>query len=80
MLQEEVKISNSLQHEGKIHEPPSTLDVRVTKLKDALKETAKRYQDTSNSIKEKTRQVKEHQKAILQGTKALADTLKDLQD
>ncbi|CAI8604980.1 unnamed protein product [Vicia faba] len=61
----------------KIHNSPSTLVARVTKLDDALKEAKKRYQDASDSVKEKTRQVEEHQKSLPQEIEARA---KDPQD
>lgn len=70
-LQEEVKVPNSLQEQEKFYDSPSTLTAYEVKLEDALKETDKRYQYTSDCVKEKTRQIKEHQKALFQDTKAL---------
>lgn len=52
-LWEEVEAANSLQEAVKLHDSPSTLAARVTKLEGSLRDGDKRYKASYNSIEEK---------------------------
>lgn len=80
VLQKEVKVASSLKEEAITHDSPSTLDARVIKLEDSLKQAEKQYQDTSIIVEEKNHQVEEHHKSLRQEIEAHIETLKALQD
>lgn len=61
-LQKEVKAINYLHEAMILHGSPSSLSVRATKLKDALKDSYEWYRVTSASIEEKVLQEEKYLK------------------
>lgn len=62
MLQEEVKVANSLKDTTNIHDLPSILDARVNVPKGSLKDVDEWYKVSSDFVEEKDRQVEKYQK------------------
>lgn len=62
MLQEEVKVANSLKDAANIHDLPSILDTRVNVPKGSLKDVEEWYKVASDFVEEKDRQVEKYQK------------------